>query len=143
MIKPKPQMPGAVAHWLEMSRTNRQPIRIFYGDADGRAWPEENDVWGIVGRSTGTNKIALLVHPNAHGGPAILYDCIVGIVTAGSDGKARFVYRHPSLDLGDWSTVKADGFWYTTHNGKTHARHDTEVKADRYLKFMTGQRVSK
>jgi hypothetical protein len=133
-----------VIDWLETSRDRRQPIRVFYGDTKtGRSWDEENDVWGVVGRSMGPVKVPLLVHPNAHGAPQMLEHCIVGIVTKGSDGKARFVYRHPSLDLGTW-TIRTDGeHVWAQKNGADHARFRTEAAARRYVDFMTGRRVAK
>lgn len=139
-----PHTATEVVTWLETSRARRQPIRVFYGDtATGEVWSEENDVWGVVGRSMGPVKIPLLMHPRAQGGPGMLEHCIVGIVTRGSDGRARFVYRHPALDLGIWRAAHDGDRWAAFHNGGLHARFDNQKAARRYVDFMTGKRVAR
>ena len=140
------ETPASVVAWLETSRERRQTIRVFYGDAKtGKAWPEENDVYGRVGRSTGAIKVPLLVHPRADGAPAMLDHCIVAIVTNDSKGKAYRVYRHPTFDNGTWAVGQdAEGGWIVKHNGKTHAAgFSSEAKAERYRAFMTGERLTR
>lgn len=45
-------------------------VRIWLGDTQtGRAWAEENDVIGTIGRSTGTMEVPLLVEAGELAGP--------------------------------------------------------------------------
>lgn len=47
---------------LENCKLNHTRIKIDYGHDNGQSWGEVNDITGYVGRSTGTQKIPLLVH---------------------------------------------------------------------------------
>lgn len=84
-----------VINVLERARTCRERIIVHYGDTKtGLDWQDTYGTTGYVGRSTGTNKIPLLVY-NARslGGGGILDHCIVKITTA------RYkieLYKHPS-----------------------------------------------
>jgi len=64
--------PDEVINVLEDARQKGTRIRIWYGE-NGLSWDEENDIIGNIGRSTGTNKIPLLIN-NARslGGPGLL-----------------------------------------------------------------------
>lgn len=136
--------PAAVVEALEKARLNGWRVRLFYGDPEtGRAWTEENDVIGTIGRSMGPIKIPLLIaNARSLGGPGILDSSIVAIIT----GPGCFIYRHPGFDVGQWAAVSSDLPDYVaavTHNGKIHARFKTELGARRYLGFMRGERMSK
>lgn len=75
------ETPQKLVEVLEMLRTNRTRITLDYGDTKtGKSWGEVYDISGIIGRSTGTNKIPLLIN-NARslGGGALLYNCILSI----------------------------------------------------------------
>lgn len=80
---------------LEQCRQNRTRIILDYGDTQtGKSWGEIHDVCGYVGRSTGSQKIPILVfNSRSYGGGAILTHCIVSIKT--SAGK-RVLYQHPT-----------------------------------------------
>lgn len=70
-----------VINVLENARINRKRIRIYFGDTKtGKCWNEEHDIFGYVGRSTGENKIPLLVaNFRSYGGGALLDHCIIKI----------------------------------------------------------------
>jgi hypothetical protein len=75
--------PENVAYILEACRMSKQRIRIFYGDTiTGLAWMEEHEIMGYVGRSTGENKIPLIIN-NKHsmGGGSIVSRAIICIKT--------------------------------------------------------------
>lgn len=114
--------------------------RVFLGDtATGTAWAEKYDVSGFIGRSTGHVKVPLIVRPRANGGPALLDHCIVGILTA-----RGWRYRHPTLNLGTWTTGPATAPGYAAdvlHNGTIWARCKTDRAAAQLIAFMTGQRI--
>lgn len=150
--------PDQVISWLETSRSRKQRIRIFYGDTvTGKAWEDENDVIGHVGRSTGREKVPLLIHSMAsHGGCAILDDCIIRIDTKGSDGTIRTVYSHPTFNNGTWE-VRAEEYEHhdearrekgtykaaVYHDGKLYARAITMDKATALKLYMEGFRWRK
>ena len=130
---------------LESLLANRARVRIWLGDAvTGRAWTEEHDVMGRIGRSTGQIKVPLLVAANARGGPAILDHCIVRIDLTdrrGLRGASPTLYQHPSFHTGDWSVQQSDIPEYAEtvlHNGTVHARFKKEGRGQRYVNFMTG-----
>lgn len=126
-------------------------IRIFYGDQEtGRSWNEENDVMGFIGRSTGEKKIPLLIHSTrSHGGPAILTDCIIGIILISTK---MWLYKHEKFHTGNWriaynyetiesllpksASVYCDGTNVANFN-------KYPVKAEKYVQFMEGKRFSK
>lgn len=122
---------------LESARASRARIRVWYGDTDtGKAWAEEYDVLGYVGRSTGGVKIPLLVHNrNSFGGGGILDHCIVRIDT--TDGQT--LYKHPTFNAGELSIDGTDVYI----DGQIQARFDTPAKAAKYVAFLTGKRYSK
>lgn len=84
---------------LEESRANRTRLHFEWGDiVTGQGWGDVYDVTGHIGRSTGTNKIPLLIHNRrSSGGGGILDRCIVSIQLA--KGK-RSLYSHPSYVSG-------------------------------------------
>lgn len=89
--------PTEVRNTLERARRTRIPIRVFYGDsATGRDWLEEFDTQGYVGRSSGAQKVPLLVAPNELGGGAMLTHCIVRVVDTAAN---KELYRHPNYHL--------------------------------------------
>lgn len=72
----------SVINVLEMVRHEpRKRIRVYYGDIEtGKCWNEEHDIFGYVGRSTGINKIPLLIsNKRSFGGGALLDHCIIKI----------------------------------------------------------------
>jgi len=84
----------AVINALEYVRANNIRITIDYGDTKtGQSWHEEHDITGYVGRSTGQNKIPLLIYnKRSFGGGSILTHCILSIRYANKkDG--NYIYQ--------------------------------------------------
>lgn len=139
--------PGAVVRALESARASGGTVRLFYGDAiTGRAWAEENDVSGTVGRSMGPLKVPLLVPHGSRGGGAILSHCIVAIKTA-----AGFIYKHTGFDPGEWSAKATTtpphhpeyGTAEVYQDGTLYARVATLKSAERLASFMRGDRLAR
>lgn len=128
-------------------------IRIWYGDTDtGRAWQEEYDVLGYVGRSMGTQKVPLLIFSRRSiGGGAILTEKIVRIDWVKG---AHALYKHPTFSSGferarigttppgrDWGSSRP--FSVVNDDGEYVASFERETQARRWLEFMRGDRYSK
>lgn len=128
---------------LENSRANRQRIRIHYGDTTtGRDWLEEFDVCRRVGRSTGSEKIPLLIaSARSIGGPGILDHCIVKITT--TTNPRRVLYSVPNYHYGKPALIETpvdvDGIPYAstvTIDGNVHARFRTANGGANWLRKM-------
>lgn len=140
--------PEAIVDRLEDARINRYRIRLFLGDPKtGRDWGEENDVIGYVARSTGTIKIPLLIHNSrSMGGGAILDECIIKIMVG-----RRTVYQAPGYQCGKYEIKREDDqgafnkgyLWKVLRDGETTARFKTNAAAERWAKFMKGERHTK
>jgi hypothetical protein len=94
--------PDEVVAILENARQNRTRLHVSLGETEGpeagKDWLEENDVYGFIGRSTGSIKIPLLVHSRrSRGGPGLLDHAIVRIRT--SQG-GKILWQHPSYHHG-------------------------------------------
>lgn len=89
---------------LENACKNSTKIRVWYGDKEtGRDWGEIYDVFGYVGRSTGTQPIPILLkRRDSIGGGAMLPECIVRITI-----DKRDVYRHPKFNQPKYSITEA------------------------------------
>lgn len=121
-------------------------LRLYLGDAKtGKPWLEENDVLGYIGRSTGTQKVPLLIYSsNSHGGGRILDHCIVAI----QDTNKNWLYKHEGFNVPNLTkTVIGSDNEYPVSvalvGGGVVARFKTELKANNWIKFMTGQRMAK
>lgn len=98
--------PVEVRRALEKARTHGLMVRLMLGDPEtGEVWLEENDVVGFIGRSTGTQKVPLMVEAllrgpteivSTHGGPQLLDHCILRIINCST---GHDLYRHPKLQL--------------------------------------------
>ena len=124
-------------------RTKSIRLRLWYGDTTtGRDWHEENDVSGYIGKSGGDIQVPLLIHNSRSiGGGAILDHCIVKI----QEGH-NVLYQHPKYYAGEFSIVsnRLIDYPFEAHiDGLCHARFRTEEKAQRWVDFMTGKRLSK
>ena len=138
---------------LESARISGQRVRIFYGDAvTGCTWNEEHDVTGTIGRSTGTQKAALLIN-NARsiGGGAILTDRIVHMIDVKTK---RVLYSHKLFKLPQAQIVDSTAACWPrnaepryTHavklDGVPRALFTSLARAARYAAFMTGLRGAK
>jgi hypothetical protein len=95
------ETPDAVITILENARNNRTRIQLHYGETSGdsnlgKDWLEENDIHGFIGRSTGTDKVPLLLpSKRSPGGGAILDHRIVKIRI-----NNKTVYQHPKYHTG-------------------------------------------
>lgn len=147
----KDETPREVRTVLENARATGDRLRIWYGDtATGRAWQEENDVLGKIGRSCGRIRVPLLIHNrNSMGGHAILDHCIVRIDRT-SDG--RTLYQHPTFSTGfeeklidDDANMRHLGLnWIVRDRERTQcARFRSYEAAQRWLDFMNGHRYAK
>ena len=140
--------PDAAIDVLENARLNRTRLHISLGETDdergqlGRDWLEENDVYGFIGRSTGSIKIPLLIHNRRSlGGPGLLDHCIVRIRL--SAGSGRVLYQHPQYHFGameirrkaepvtlpDGRVLMVD----VLRDGQEQAAFDSVAKAVRYI----------
>ena len=138
------ETPYPVRMVLESARINGQRIRLFLGDKKtGVCWSDEFDVIGKVSRSTGTQKIPILLkNSRSSGGGAILDHCIIAIATA----PGRFAYKHHKFDIGTWTEGKPKTPGYVEaayHNGSLHAQFKKAGAAKRYIAFMRGERFAK
>jgi hypothetical protein len=156
-----PGTPTKVQSMLENARKNRSDnrnqgtiLRLFLGDPEtGRDWCEEWDVVGFIGRSTGSQKVPLLIEPlwssygdleSAEGGGAISTDGILRIIEFNTGNE---LYRHPKYQLPAFTihAVEAD----KTHpikvkrDNQEQAAFATHEAAGEFMAFMQGYRVSR
>lgn len=137
--------PKAVREVLDRLIESRTRVRIYLGDTvTGCSWLEEHDVVGRIGRSTGITKIPLLIAEGEDGGPGLLDHCIVRIQNART---GKDLYRHPSYHTPEmWVAYSEDEPKYPVAvevEGKgTVARFKDSTRAQRWVEFMKGQRMS-
>lgn len=122
---------------LESARTDKKRIRIFYGDTNtGRDWMEIDDTIGTVGRSTGINKIPLLIkNSRSMGGGAILDHCIVKITIDKEIVYQNPEYYLPTMEIKEATDdLKMMGYFYSvfadginTYNCKTKKQAENEI----------------
>jgi hypothetical protein len=114
-----------ICNILANAHYSGQKLKIYFGDTKtGRDWNEENDTTGKIGRSTGTNKVPLLLtNYNSTGGSHLLDHCIVKIV----DFKTKTVlYQHPKYIAPVIDIIPSDlpeYKFYTIVNGALYGRH--------------------
>jgi hypothetical protein len=129
----------AVAKVLERYRKNEKKLRVFCGDTTtGRDWLEECDVIGTIGRSSGSQKVPLLVPPGESYGAAISTACVLRLVDWET---GRDQYRHPLYQVPKFEIVTGDLPklpYEVLHEGAVHARLRTEPQAMAYIAFMSG-----
>ena len=108
----------------------RTKVKIYLGHAStGECWPEEHDSIGTIGRSTGWVKIPLLVPARSYGGPALMDNHVLKIVTYPD---RRLVYQHPNFKQ---HTVEIKqigmpgGIYETWYNNHLHGRHTSKLSA--------------
>ncbi len=113
--------PDEVVAILENARQTWTRLHVSLGDSEsGRDWIEENMVHGVIGRSTGSIKIPLLIHNRRSlGGPGLLDHCIVRIRTSSCGPHSLATSRLPPRSDGDSSedrTCDVAG-WSNTDGG--------------------------
>ena len=108
----------------------RTKVKIYLGHAlTGECWPEEHDSIGTIGRSTGWIKIPLLVPERSYGGPALMDNHILKIV---SYPERRPIYQHPNFKQPtvEIRPVKNEKFPFETwYNGSIHGGHTSKLSA--------------
>lgn len=113
---------------------SKQRIRVFYGDiSTGLCWLEEHDIIGTIGRSTGSQKIPLLLHKTTSmGGCPLLDEAIVKITI-----DKKVVYQHPSFHIPKLTATGKDVLF---ENGTKQASFKSDADAVNYIAFMNGSR---
>ena len=123
-------------------------VRIWYGDTKtGVSWMDEYDTTGTIGRSTGRQKIPLLVkNSRSNGGGGILCHCIIRIDVIGS---RRTIYRHPLFNVPMLTVVtnndndtKNKYPFIVLKDNELQARFKSRKSAYNYVYFMTGERYT-
>ena len=118
--------------------TRETRIRVWYGDnKTGKSWDEENDICGYIGRTTGTNKIPILVNNSrSYGGGALSCRSIVKIMETKTK---RVLYQHPNFNQSVFTVIDKEVF----ADGEIYGRCKSEKSAQRLADFMNGKRMSK
>ena len=137
-----------VKQCIEYCYNSKLRIRIWYGDTDtGVSWMDEYDIMGTIGRSTGKQKIPLLIkNSRSSGGGGILCHCIIRIDVIGS---RRTIYKHPLFSVplltvatnNDNDTKNKYPFIVLKDN-ELQARFKSRKSAYNYVYFMTGERYT-
>lgn len=137
-----------VKECLEHCYNSKLRIRIWYGDTKtGLSWLEEYDTMGTIGRSTGQQKIPLLIkNSRSSGGGGILCHCIIRIDVIGS---RRTIYKHPLFyvpTLGVYPNLDEDtknkNPFVVLKYGTIQAKFKSRNSAYNYVDFMTGKRYT-
>ena len=131
--------PNDVCNILSNAINSRKRLKLYYGDIEtGRNWNEEHDIIGYIGRSTGTNKIPLLIHNSRSiGGGAILDNCIIKIVETET---GRTLYKANNFQKTKFDIVPSDMPEYSNNvliNGNLYSRHKTERAAKLLVKKLS------
>ncbi len=131
--------PAAVIAVIDNVYKSKLRVRIYCGNPlTGKAWTEENDVIGTIGRSTGQVKIPLLIaNSRSNGGHGLLDGCILKITDAKS---GNVLYQHPTFHMPTFEKVpgNAEGLPYGIKvDGKQYSNHKTEKSRDKLYNFFT------
>lgn len=125
---------------------NKRRVRVWIGDGQtGRAWMEEYDVTGVMGRSSGRYKIPILLNNRRSScGGSLFVDCILRIDDIADK---RTVYQADNFYIPEMSVKHEQdkyGYnWRVYQEGANIASFKTEDKARRWIDFMTGKRYNK
>jgi len=130
-----------VIELLENCRIRGIRIRFFYG-AEGRCWNDEFDTIGTIGRSTGINKIPLLIKNSlSSGGGAILDHCIVRI-DAKAGKRIMTMYKDESIKFDHFLSTDI-GTVYNQTEDRLYGRCKSGDSGKRLAAFLNGERWSK
>jgi len=135
-----------VKQWLTTLNARReQRVRLYYGDTEtGKSWEDEYDIIGTIGKSTGIKPIPLIVNNvRSLGGSGLLDHCIVAIQDVETK---RFLYKHESFTVGEWTVTesKEQGYTYSVcHDDSIYANCKSQRQAENLCKFMKGERMCK
>lgn len=150
-LKEYKQVDDSLLNTLEALRQSRRRVRVWYGDKDtGRAWLEEFDVTGTIGRSTGSIKIPILVNnKRSWGGGALSVGSIVRIddIATHTIRWKHENFRVEKLELQQTEICKDYPYsvMQTKDTGAVEnvANFKTEEQAKRWISFMTGDSYRK
>lgn len=120
-------------------------VRIYYGDTvSGRDWNEEWMNFGYICRSTGTEKIPILVcNSRSIGGPAVLTNCIVKLAYASG---GQVVWAHPKYFCNPHMIQPSAEPGYAEEvirDNEVVARFSKPGQAAMWVDFMEGRRNNK
>ena len=133
----------------EWHYSNRRHIRIWYGDTTtGRAWNEQYEVTGYVGRTCGDYKEPiLLANKNSVGGPSLLFRSIVRVDDI---GRHKTLYQHPKFHVDEMKveplkeqSANDKGYHYVVRLKDADFAFKTEKSAQNWIDFMQGRRYHK
>jgi hypothetical protein len=123
---------------LENARVTRKRLRVYFGDiATGKCWNDENEIFGHIGLSKGTDAYyPLLVYSEiCYGGGTILDHCIIKIKE--SKG-GRILYKAPNFQQSNFEIKEAGeqekilGFTHSLYiDGTLYSNHKSEASATR------------
>jgi hypothetical protein len=137
------ETPQQIKNILEDNLHTKNRVRLFFGDKNtGKDWEEEYDTIGYIGRSTGTNKIPLLINNSrSMGGMAISTTSIVKVTVNGYTA-----YQHPNYHHGKHEVKESDLPEYkemVLRDGENVARFKKSGQAAKWVDFIGGKRNSK
>lgn len=131
-----PGVPSQVRSLLDDLLRNSVRVRLILGDSETcRAWLEDFDVVGTIGRSGGSLRVPLLCIDGDLGGGAILCQNILGVMDMRDGG---WLYKHPELTFPLITVSPIDGKFRVSADGATYATFPTADKAFAYAAFMSG-----
>lgn len=138
---------------LEWYINTDKRVRIWYGHEDGRAWNEEFDVTGRIGRSCGNYKIPILMsNSNSQYGGSLLVGKIIRIDDIAAK---RTIYKQGNFHIEPMEIVeptkelKEKGYvasvMQTKDNGEVvnEANFKSRKSAENWVAFMNGTRYCK
>ena len=134
-----------VKQCIEYCYNSKLRVRIWYGDTDtGVSWMDEYDTMGAIGRSTGQQKIPLLIkNSRSSGGSGVLCHCIIRIDVISSK---RTIYEHPLFNVpmltvatNNDNDTKNKYPFIVSKNNELQARFKSEKQAKNYIDFMAGK----
>ena len=139
--------PAPVRDVIQALYENKHRARFFFGDlSTGTAWPEEHDIMGTVGKSTGPRPCPLLVNNARSMGGGALISAIVKVIDL-TTGRTLYEHEHFS-NPADQLVILSTGTTCEvgTPAGEVWARFSSknpEKSARRWIEFMQGKRHAK